>query len=73
MYYYYGKGNYNRQLESVFSVHYRILSAGKRVKFVSDRMSYIVMRGRWCNIVILNQQATSEKKSDDSKDSFMMN
>ena len=36
---------------------------------VSDRMSYIVLRGRWCNIV-LNVHAPSEEKSDGSKDSF---
>jgi len=45
------------------------VSAEKRVEFVSDRMSYIVLRGRWCNIV-LNVHAPSEGKSDDSKDSF---
>ena len=32
-------------------------------------MSYIVLRGRWCNIIVLNVNA-SEKKSDDSKDGF---
>ena len=32
--------------------------------------SYIVMRGRWCNIIVLNVQAPSKEKSDDSKDSF---
>jgi len=32
-------------------------------------VSYIVLRGRWCNIV-LNVQAPSEEKSDESKDSF---
>jgi len=31
------------------------------------------VRGRWCNIIILNEHATSEEKSDDSKDSFMWN
>jgi len=30
----------------------------------------IVLRGCWCNIIVLNVHATSEKKSDDSKDSF---
>ena len=45
----------------------------KRVEFVSDRVSYIVLRGRWCNIIFLNVRATSEEKSDDSKDSFMRN
>jgi hypothetical protein len=38
------------------------------VEFVTDRMSYIVQRGRWCNIVVLN--APTEEKGDDSKDSF---
>ena len=28
------------------------------------------MRGRWCNIIVLNVHATSEEKSDESKDSF---
>jgi hypothetical protein len=48
------------------------VSAVKRVKSVSDRMSYrcIVLRGRWCNIIFLNVHAPSGEKSDDSKDSF---
>ena len=32
-------------------------------------MSYIVLRGRWSNIIVLNVHALSEDKSDDSKDS----
>src|SRR5215468_1335688 len=56
--------------EQVFFVHQRIASAVKRVEFVSDRISYIVLRGRWCNIIILNVHAPSEEKSDESKDSF---
>ena len=51
-------------------VHHRIVSAVKRVEFVSDRVTYIVLRGRWCNIIVLNVHAPSEDKSDDSKDSF---
>ena len=53
-----------------FFVHHRIVLAGKRVKFVSDRMSYIVLRGRWCIIIVLKEHAPSEGKSDDSKDNF---
>ena len=53
-----------------FFVHHRIVSAVKRVEFVSDRVSYIVLRGRWFNIIVLNVHAQSEDKSDDSKDSF---
>jgi hypothetical protein len=33
-------------------------------------MSHITLRGRWCNIVVLNVQAPCEDKSDDVKDSF---
>jgi len=51
-------------------VHQRIASAAKRVEFVSDRLSYIILSGRWCNIVVLNVHEPSEEKSDESKDSF---
>jgi len=54
-------------------LHKRIASAVKRVEFVSDRMSYIVLRGRWCNIIVLNLHAPSEEKSDELKDIFMRN
>ena len=33
-------------------------------------MSYIVLRGRWCNIIVLNVYAPSEEKSDQLKGSF---
>jgi len=36
-------------------------------------VSYIIMRGRWFNIIVLNVHAPSEEKSDESKDSFMRN
>ena len=52
-------------------VHHRIVSAVKRVEFVSDRMSYTVLRGRWFNIIVLNVHAPSQEKSGDSKDSFL--
>ena len=57
-------------LEHNFFVHYTIVSAVKRVEFVSSRMSYIVLRGCWCIIIVLNVHAASEEKSDDPKDSF---
>jgi hypothetical protein len=33
-------------------------------------MSYIILRGRWCNIIVLNVHAPCEDKGDDVKDSF---
>jgi len=42
----------------------------KRVEFVSDRLSYILLRGRWRNIIVVNVHAPSEEKSDEAKDSF---
>ena len=51
-------------------VHHRLISTVKRVDFVSDRMSYIVLRGQWCNIIVLNVHASTQEKSDDSKNIF---
>jgi len=45
LYFFYEKGNENRPLGTVLFVHYRTISAIKRVEFVSDRMSCIVLRG----------------------------
>jgi hypothetical protein len=57
-------------LGTEFFVHHRIISAVKGVKVVSDRMSYLVLRGDWCNIIVLNVHVPSEEKSDDLEDSF---
>jgi hypothetical protein len=32
-------------------------------------MSYIILRGRWCNIIVFNVHAPFEDKGDDEKDS----
>ena len=68
--FFYGKGNESHQLGTGFFVHHRIVSA---VEFVSDRVSYIFLRGRWCNTIVLNVHAPGEDKSNDSKDSFTRN
>jgi hypothetical protein len=66
----YGKVNENHELGTVFLVHKRTISAVKRVEFVSGRMSYIILRGRWCHIIVLNIHAPAEGKIDHVKDSF---
>jgi hypothetical protein len=57
---FYGKGNED---------HERIISTEKWVEFVNDKLSYIIMRGYWCDIV-LNVQAPTGHKTNDMKDNF---
>jgi hypothetical protein len=33
-------------------------------------MLYIILRGRWCDIIVLNVHASTEDKIDDEKESF---
>jgi hypothetical protein len=69
--FFYRKGNENNELGTGFSfVYKRILSAVKKVEFVSDRMSYIILRDCWCHIIVLNVHAPTEDTTDDVKDSF---
>jgi len=49
--------------DQVFFVHCRIVSAVKRVEFVSNRLLYIMLRGHWCNIIVVNVHAPSEEKN----------
>jgi Ni,Fe-hydrogenase III large subunit len=56
-----------------FFVHKRIIPAVKRVEFLSDMMSYIILRGRWCHFIALNIHGSTEVKTDDVRTASMMN
>ena len=54
---------------NMFFVHHRIVSTVKRAEFVSDNMTYTVLRGRCFNAIFSNVHAPSEEKSYDKKES----
>jgi hypothetical protein len=58
------------QVQVFFFVHKRIISAVKRMEFVSDKMSYLILRGRWYDIIVLSVHAPTEDKIVDTKDRF---
>jgi hypothetical protein len=68
--FFYGKGNENHELGIGFFVHKRIIPAVKRVEFVSDSMLYIILRGRWCDIILPNVRPPTEDKIDVVRDRF---
>jgi hypothetical protein len=67
--FFYGKGSENRELCTVF-LYIKPISAVQKVEFVSNRMWYIILRGRCYDIIVLNVHAPTEDKIDDVKDSI---
>jgi exonuclease III len=68
--FFYGQVNGDHQLGTGFFVRKRIISVVRRVEFISDRMSYVILTGRWCYIIVSNVHATCEDKGEDIKDSL---
>jgi hypothetical protein len=59
--FFFGKRHGNDELLEFF-VHKRIMLTVERVEFVSDRMSYIILRARW--LMVLNVHYITEHKTD---------
>jgi hypothetical protein len=58
----YGKINkYNRLGNLLYVREYQLI---KRLEFVGDRTSYIVLRCRWCDIIVLNVHELFDDSND---------
>jgi hypothetical protein len=68
--FFYGSGNENHELGTEFFICKGIISPVKREEFVSNKMLYIILRGCWCGIILLNVHAPVEYKTGDIKDSL---
>jgi exonuclease III len=69
--FFYGKGNQNHELGTDFPcIRKSCQQLIKKVEFVSDRMSYIILRACWCDIIVLSVHAPTEDTIDDMKDRF---
>jgi hypothetical protein len=60
-----GNAKTNHRLGTVFFIYKGIISALNNVKFISGRVWYITLRGRWYDV--LNVHAQSEEGSGDMR------
>jgi hypothetical protein len=52
------------------SRNYISIQTGIGTEFVSDRMSYILLRSQWCGSIVLNIPAPTEDKNNGSNHSL---
>jgi hypothetical protein len=43
------------------------MSAVKIIEFFGDRISHIVLKGSWCDIIVLNAHTVTDDKVDDPR------
>jgi hypothetical protein len=55
----YGKENDSHELGTVLFVNKGIISTVKMAEFVSDRMSFLILNGHSCDIIVRNVCASS--------------
>jgi hypothetical protein len=71
--FFYGKGNEKHELGTgVFCASYRQLR-GLSLLVIGCHIYiyiYIILRGRWCHIIVLNVHAPTEDKTDEVKDNL---
>jgi len=48
-----------------------MISALNKVEFVKVRLSYTVLRDRWCNAIVVKVHASGEERSDVKKRYFL--
>lgn len=54
-----------------FIIHNKIVPFLKKIEFVSDRLSNVIIT-YYCNVVLVNVQATTEDKKDFIRKEFFM-
>ena len=54
----------------IFCTSQNSISSKERTVFISDSISYIVLRGHWCKIIVSNVYVPGGEKSDDSEGRF---
>ena len=62
-------GNEMKTINLELLAHQRILSVVETIQFVSNTTSHSVLRGHWCDIVVLKAHPPNMDKSDNSKHS----